>query len=212
MLPCGHACVGVREETRCPPCPTCLDCMQSPDEICNICYTEELGAAPAVMLDCGHLFHYECVRKRISEGWPTPQITFGFLECPLCNMRITAPILDKSMQPMRKLYRELEHMAHKQLTEDINMFKEDLKDEMSEFYENPVGLALRKLAYYECFKCKVPYYGGMVRCADMIGDVSAPNFVCNACSGIGKSVCPVHGDEYIIWKCRFCCEISHFFC
>jgi len=140
-LSCGHACIGVRDELNCPPCPTCLDCLQKPDEICNICYTEELGSAPSVMLDCGHIFHYHCVKKRITGGWPSPHITFGFLECPLCNMRITAPMLDTPMRPLRKLYRDLEHRSWKQLTKDISLYKEDMKHEMPDFYENPVGLA-----------------------------------------------------------------------
>lgn len=32
------------------------------------------------------------------------------------------------------------------------------------YYNNMQAFALYKLAYYQCFKCKVPYFGGMKDC------------------------------------------------
>jgi E3 ubiquitin-protein ligase MYCBP2 len=37
--------------------------------------------------------------------------------------------------------------------------------EGAEFYNKFEEFALMKLAFYECFKCKLPYYGGMRDCA-----------------------------------------------
>jgi len=48
-LPCGHRCSGVFGESECPPC---LECAEQADEFCNICWTEELRAAPCLRLRC----------------------------------------------------------------------------------------------------------------------------------------------------------------
>ena len=39
-----------------------------------------------------------------------------------------------------------------------------LRDPNDDFYGNLQKWALFKLAYYQCFKCKVPYFGGMKDC------------------------------------------------
>ncbi len=39
---------------------------------------------------------------------------------------------------------------------------ERVTKEGEEFYNKLEEFALIKLAYYECFKCKLPYYGGMI--------------------------------------------------
>lgn len=37
----------------------------------------------------------------------------------------------------------------------------------ADIYYNKLGeFALYKLAYYQCFKCKGPYFGGMIDCGD----------------------------------------------
>lgn len=39
-----------------------------------------------------------------------------------------------------------------------------LKDPNDLYYNNIDKYAMYKLAYYQCFKCKVPYFGGMKDC------------------------------------------------
>jgi len=47
-----------------------------------------------------------------------------------------------------------------------------------------------KLSYYECYKCKVPYFGGMKDCemnqeeAKNNGDYKKEDLVCAACSAV----------------------------
>ena len=54
-LDCGHPCGGVREESECLPClfrcsgaVACLK--QDADDMCMICFTEALSAAPAIQV------------------------------------------------------------------------------------------------------------------------------------------------------------------
>ena len=115
-LNCGHVCIGVRDETQCISCieDNCNDkpkyIAQSLDDYCNICFTETLAEAPCIELDCGHVFHYQCILQRVKEKWNPPRITFNFMNCPLCKIKISHPLLDKldCVQEMQALHRDLE--------------------------------------------------------------------------------------------------------
>ena len=100
LRPCGHPCGGVRGETTCLPCLRCPPAaaaaaaaasssssvpLPSAEDYCPICYTEEIGAAPAIRLGCGHVIHRQCGVDRIRAGWPGPPISFNHLQCPLCG-------------------------------------------------------------------------------------------------------------------------------
>ena len=41
---------------------------------------------------------------------------------------------------------------------------EKFKDKNYAYYNDLVGYAMYKCAYYMCFKCKQPYFGGMKDC------------------------------------------------
>jgi hypothetical protein len=43
---------------------------------------------------------------------------------------------------------------------------ERLAKEGDPFFGKLQELAISKLAFYECFRCKVPYFGGMKDCAE----------------------------------------------
>ena len=38
---------------------------QESTDDCNICWSDQLGQAPSIMLGCGHFFHKACIDKRI---------------------------------------------------------------------------------------------------------------------------------------------------
>ncbi|MES1909680.1 MAG: hypothetical protein MHM6MM_002381 [Cercozoa sp. M6MM] len=57
-------------------------------DLCAICCTDSLKAAPCTQLACGHVFHHACLRTRLTQAWCTPHISFGFLECPICKSRM----------------------------------------------------------------------------------------------------------------------------
>ena len=58
-LPCGHACGGILNEKRCLPClhgchtsltPEVVMLKQDAEDMCMICFTEALSAAPAIQV------------------------------------------------------------------------------------------------------------------------------------------------------------------
>ena len=103
--PCGHPCRGFYGERECLPCLN-AECAEKAreeakakgivnanivregvdeDAFCTICYISELGSEPCVKLGCGHVFHIQCIKTIIDNKWPSPRITFGFMNCPSCK-------------------------------------------------------------------------------------------------------------------------------
>jgi len=103
MHPCGHVCLGFFGEQNCLPCleKDCLDKYNkenqvkipndcTSDQYCHICWSEELAAKPCIWLDCQHVFHLDCIMKKVKGRWFSPRIVFGFLNCPECKLKISA--------------------------------------------------------------------------------------------------------------------------
>jgi len=215
MLPCGHPCPGIRNDQRCMPClyPNCeaylKEMHQTCNDFCNICFTENLGANPCIQLDCGHIFHHRCINRKLEEKWSSPRIEFGFINCPLCKIRISHPMIDLS--EMQTLHRELEKQTYDLMIEEQLLNEDELQDAHNEYYQNPCGFGLyKKLAFYTCHQCKKPYYGGMAQCLDGLEEVKETDFICSACSGIGAESCVKHGKDFVVYKCKFCCSVSQF--
>lgn len=245
-LACGHWCAGVRGESTCPPClqPDCRrDSMTSTaslcaqeggsqssslpplrlpdaDEWCPICWTDALGAAPVVLLACGHVLHHHCAEALVRRGHTGGRrLTFKSIKCPLCKAIIQQSMLDVHVAPQFCLY---EKVRRKALQRWVVERREpaaklgDLKDE-----EDIATLAMQKMTFYECSRCGEPYYGGEVECAGQEADreeeaaegmdedvqaALAMELVCRGCASKGQRQCPEHGTDFLAWKCRYCCE------
>jgi hypothetical protein len=107
-LKCGHRCLGILFESKCPPC---LECTGHAEEFCNICWTEELRAAPCIRLRCGHTFHMHCVKERLKRKWPTPKISFSYAKCPLCIDWVDHPECNGAMRQVHELRTKVEAAA-----------------------------------------------------------------------------------------------------
>ena len=57
------------------------------EEWCQICHVAELGARPCVSLECRHVYHADCLHKRI-EKRTTRRISLAHLNCPVCKEEI----------------------------------------------------------------------------------------------------------------------------
>ena len=73
------------------------------------------------------------------------------------------------------------------------------------YYNDLKGFALHKLSFFECFKCKDPYYGGMNECGEG-REYKKEDLMCGKCvseqwKGLGKTNCEIHGNDYIEFKC-----------
>ncbi|KAJ9452089.1 E3 ubiquitin-protein ligase rpm-1 [Diplonema papillatum] len=224
ILPCTHACPGIANELICPPClypncgrpPSATPIHSSDTRWCSICYTEELRAAPSVVLACGHFFHHKCVNKQLLQKWPGARISFGFMNCPECSAEIAHAAFRDLLKELSSFRNEVRNIAllrlrHEGLDKDPAVSSPD-----GAYFSNPVGYAEAILSYYQCYVCERPYFGGVKRCdaiQDEPGKFNPSELVCASCVPFRElKSCRVHGSEFIEYKCKFCCSVAQWLC
>ncbi|XP_039221583.1 E3 ubiquitin-protein ligase MYCBP2 isoform X8 [Crotalus tigris] len=220
--PCGHPCGGVRNEGQCLPClhgcdkSTTTALKQDADDMCMICFTEALSAAPAIQLDCSHIFHLQCCCRVLENRWLGPRITFGFMSCPICKNKINHLVLKDLLDPIKELYEDVKRKALMRLEYEGLHKSEAITTPGVRFYNDPAGFAMNRYAYYVCYKCKKAYFGGEARCDAEAGqgdDYDPRELICGACSDVSRAqMCPKHGTDFLEYKCRYCCSVAVFFC
>jgi len=167
-----------------------------------------------VQLECKHVVHYHCLMQKLEKRWPAARVVFKYLHCGKCNRPIKHPELRRTLHSHEKLKKKVERMALEQLQREG--FSEDkrLYEKGGKYFNNRPLFAMDRLAYYICFKCKKPYYGGMRKCdAQDIDKWNKEHLVCGGCRmGSNKKSCKIHGTEFIVFKCKFCCSRGSWFC
>ncbi|KAI1288150.1 E3 ubiquitin-protein ligase MYCBP2 [Halotydeus destructor] len=218
-LPCGHLCGGVKDESHCLACLhgcSSSQLKQDADDMCMICFTEAISAAPALQLKCGHVFHLHCCMAVLNKQWPGPRITFTFSMCPICKTPVDHCVLDSMLQPVRSLFEDVKRKAVMRLEYEGLHRSEVITTPGARFYNDPAGYAMERYAYYVCCKCDKAYYGGEARCDAEAGlgeDYDPNELVCGACSDVSRAqMCPKHGTDFLEYKCRYCCSVAVFFC
>ena len=170
-----------------------------------------------------HVFHAKCIKDYIEAGWTTLNITFSFLNCPACKTQMeispTLPIIGPIFAEKLELKRQIESMAMDEARATGLHQSERLKDPQDPYFEDWTALALASCTFYECFVCKEPYFGGMNDCRQAMLEERTTlkkHLRCKQCLskelGFGDMTCKKHGDAYIDYKCRFCCNIALYVC
>ena len=205
------------------------------DEDCCVCGCEPLGAEPALLLGCGHVVHRRCAIERIRAGWPTQNITFTHLQCPLCGESgrpegergsaqaavMLHPALAETLAPALSLREKIMRRARRRLVLDAMGPPYQLKPGGA--YEGRPGeFALTRYNYYLCELCEEPYFGGDRAChrggverGEGEGQAGGEHkFMCGNCSVTvsGKACKKGHGDDEMEYKCRYCCDVAVWFC
>uniref|UniRef100_A0A4W5M9H3 RCR-type E3 ubiquitin transferase n=1 Tax=Hucho hucho TaxID=62062 RepID=A0A4W5M9H3_9TELE len=218
---CGHLCGGVKNEKRCLSClhgcnksTSCLK--QDADDMCMICFTEALSAAPAVQLDCSHVFHLQCTRRVLENRWLGPRITFGFMFCPICKNKINHSVIKDLLDPIKELFEDVRRKALMRMEYEGLHKSEAITTPGACFHNDPAGFAINRYAYYVCYKCQKAYFGGEARCDAEAGqgdDYDPSELICGACSDVSRAqMCSKHGTDFLEYKCRYCCSVAVFFC
>ena len=222
---CGHRCRGVQNEKRCLPClnSACVTGFTpSEDQLCEICYTSELGEEPCAKLGCGHVFHVGCIVQLLESGYPTLRMSFGFMSCPSCKAPIDVfdcePIA-RVLGPLVGMKKRVEKMALKH-AEAEGLFEDNRINTVGDhFFGKPLEYALHRCAFYKCNGCKKPYFGGLIDCmqaAQNDADKTEEDLMCKDClvkeMGVGQTTCAKHGKKQIDWKCMYCCSTALFHC
>lgn len=75
-------------------------------------------------------------------------------------------------------------------------------DKKSIYFNKPEDYANAIYAYFECFKCKKPYFGGKKSCSEQLADPSpnsdasydASKLLCPECCSTDPKSCLKHGE------------------
>ena len=186
---------------------------------------EELGEAPCIRVCDVHVFHGMCIKDYLERGWTTLNITFAFLGCPACkkdmNIPVKMPVLGSLFAKQMVKKNEITKFADSEARIAGLKASSRLKDPIDPYFNNWTEFALASCTFYECDVCKSPYFGGMNDCRQaMLEERSTlkQHLRCKECLskelGFGNASCDKkeHGDLYIDYKCRFCCNVATFVC
>lgn len=158
---------------------------------CSICLCEFEGD-DGVTLDCGHMFHKECIDQWASTWMDFAakgeHITFTHAVCASgCKYLIRHPLIPESRR-IAELSREV--TAKK--TALLPQFEATKTDE--------------DLLFYLCGTCGNAFYGGERVCSRMQGrepSSSPKDLICDACLAGAHDGC----DTFVpVFKCRYCCN------
>eukprot|EP00347_Sterkiella_histriomuscorum_P005991 403354493 len=227
---CKHFCGGTSTDANCLPCldPYCVQNDQEKktygvhsEEYCMICYTDVLGQAPSVQLNCNHLFHQACIDTILTRKYNGNRISFGYLDCPACGVQMASSTcstvttkISQEVSFKNRIYDQALNLANREKLFD----EEDFKSR-PEYENNRKEYAMLKLAMYKCHRCSTTFCGGRRDCEAEMNDENQPkpeDIMCVYCAGLAQGdkikVCDTHGQEYMNHKCQFCCTPARWFC
>lgn len=119
------------------------------------------------MIRCGHILHVHCLMERLKKRWLTPRIEFGYLDCVDCKQRMSAPhcpSINTEIVESSKIEEDVKKKSFERAKFEGLDKHDRLKDPNDPYYQKLPEYAMFKCAYYQCYKCKGPYFGGMKDC------------------------------------------------
>ena len=196
------------------------------DELCTICYTQELGVEHCTKLSCGHVFHTNCIVQLLQHKWATLRITFAFMSCPNCKHELeitehTCSEVVEELEPLLAMKKEVEKQALENAEKQGLLQDERLSNESDAYFGKPQEYANHRCSFYQCYDCKKPYFGGLIDCEQEMANAEKKqtqkeDLLCQECLlktiGAGQTKCEKHGTTQIDWKCQFCCSVALFCC
>jgi hypothetical protein len=161
------------------------------------------------------VFHLECLKTKLSRGWNAAAIDFSFLKCPLCESRVKHPAFNAIMAPFLALeekvgVKAMERLAFEGLEQDKAIIERG-----GRFFQQPRAFAMHHFAFYQCFSCNNPYFAGARACgaAEAQEEIKKEDLFCAACQKVeSQESCKTHGNDWLSFKCRFCCSNAVWHC
>lgn len=128
--------------------------------------------------------------------------------------------LQIKMQENLTLFEDIKKKSLERLKYEGMDKDERLKNPKDPYYNKPMEYAIATFSYYQCFKCKKPYFGGKKSCELLLQEQNnekqefdPKELVCaNCCDILPLESCSKHGKDYIEFKCKFCCNVAQWFC
>ena len=205
VLECGHPCPGIKGEKE------HLECGVCGFDVCCIC-AEPFSVMPSIKLGCGHVCHLKCAQEIIKTCSTKGLLTFPLCKYAGCGKVITHPML--KVDEFVDLHNRIEAMIPELIKkENVDKDPHVVNPEDEDYFNKPDKFIRDRFAFYRCQQCGTPFYGGMKACdEERPPDVVDSDCLCPKCSKIGVEICPKHGNEYMVFKCFFCCKPAAFHC
>lgn len=204
---CGHACVGIKDETVHPVCPEC----NAGGSKCPHC-DRELWGNVCLSLECGHTIHRSCAAEIIKRRRTGPELILPLCPTPGCGEFVKHKSFESSGDPDYKEWLSLEKQvneAAKQrvIAEGIEYHPEVAsKSSLFSKYEDKAALywAKKRLRFMICNK-HGPFVYTLGRVDDPPVDTSTS---CPECPTFRFPKCSVHGATWMQYKCESCCSVG----
>lgn len=208
---CGHACCGLLNEEDHFGCALC-------EQSCALCVfcNSSCSTSPSVHMNCGHPAHKSCLLelyKGIKER--------GRIQIPRCNHDFKCKevpfhqCVQEQALKWSRIERKIEEITLIKMKEENTENEQDHVNNPNDqdYYQQPLKYAHDFFEFYLCDFCRQPYYGGHKDCG-RIENESDIEYRCPDCKRklLHEKICPVHGDEGMVYKCMFCCNHSSFVC
>eukprot|EP00760_Papus_ankaliazontas_P009246 PhM_4_TR13985/c0_g1_i1/m.81702 len=167
---------------------------------CAICF-DDMHPDDSITLDCGHRYHTQCIDYCLDTSLTYRRdgthISFNLAKCSMCSTLLRHPKLERTVEIMecRRLI----------LLDARTRYIADHPDE--DHVPGEAALEQLKMYFYECHRCRRPFFGGSHSCAEGMGEEpkkDPASLVCTACKT--EDHCRVHGDEALLYKCAYCCN------
>jgi len=119
--------------------------METEDILCNICHTDLEPEDDLVKLQCGHVFHYECIYITYKNNIDKSKYNKRIRICPYCRDNGGYLELKKGVIPVRHI--------HKEYNEFIHYIVHDIKEKYIQFLDTSKCLAILKTGKNQGQQC-----------------------------------------------------------
>ncbi|CDW84412.1 myc binding protein 2 [Stylonychia lemnae] len=205
---CNHKCYGARGEENCLPClhPECVAKNEAKtlgsdmNSTCPVCYTDTFSQQCKSIIRVSRLSLLRSING---------------MQIRTRDKQTHRSFIDDGVWLFENVRKQaLERAVIEGIDKD-----ERLANPEDRFYNDLQEYALYKLAFYQCFDCKKPYFGGKRDCEQEALQENIPNkedYKCGRCKALtfksGITNCDVHGEDFIEYKCQYCCHVALWFC
>lgn len=163
---------------------------------CYVC--QEPDSYELTRLKCKHYIHKECLQTQIAKcrNLENGEIIDLFLsQCGVCKQFIRSRFLEPNETEW--IVKLAKHHAY---YERLRLSPRPDRDP-------------DKFFYYKCYTCGKLTAGAYTNCLDNVEFdenflTNKRNNLCFRC----KFSCPDHADKFLVYKCRYCCDLATFNC
>ena len=159
-------------------------CNKGKDKELSRCYIC-LDEKKLKKLSCNHHVHKDCLQSQVNHLVEKGSVLLPrHGQCGLCGKWIQK--------------KDVSSKYHQSIIYELKAACNNLEEER-----------LSQQRFFRCYYCKALFKGQKVPCAEDENDIPDPATVrCYHC----RDKCAIHEEEYLNYKCRYCCNVASYFC